>query len=675
MVLTIALLAGTLVALTSLSSSRAKASAGTTSLYVGETLSEGQSLVDGSLSAVMQSDGNFVLYNGSKPIWASNTGRPSDPGYRLVMQGDGNLVMYTPANVPVWATGSSGSNAFLVLQADGNMVLYSDPPAGYQAVWASGTYSPTGATTTSAAPTTTTTTSPPPPVITTTLSAGQTLLEGQALVNGTLTALLQHDGNFVIYHSNSPIWASGTGRPGDPGYRLVMQGDGNLVLYTPGNVPVWATGTSGLNAFLVLQADGNMVLYDDPPSGPRPVWASGSSIPLFPSTVGVYAYPTASQALADGWRIIADTGALGTPSAPWTGYNSATDANWGAAIQQSNPADPWLSFWTVSAPAYGSYCTGLISSASPIASSASVLGTNGSLGEGQSIVSPNQRAQLVMQIDGNLVLYTRSSTSSPWSAIWSTATSHPANGAGPFHLVMQADGNLVIYNAASAAVWSSGSCITSATTPAPYLVMQNDGNLVAYDNNATPIWSYGGGAVRPIAQPADFYAAGYAAGRYVAQTISNYGLSIKPSYEILDPEGYPDEHSCLDAIAGTACWFSNASYWSQMMAGWAAGLNTVAGMHPAFYATQSEYLVYNLAAINQPFFVAVAFGSSSPTSLDPPIRLNGVNGSNIVGVSAFYSGVSASLECSSVVAAANNIANWGYPLNTLQFDPGLRCPA
>ena len=40
-------------------------------------------------------------------------------------------------------------------------------------------------------------------------------------------------------------------------YTLIMQGDGNLVLYTNSNTPVWAT--TAVHAS--LQDDGNRVLY------------------------------------------------------------------------------------------------------------------------------------------------------------------------------------------------------------------------------------------------------------------------------------------------------------------------------------------------------------------------------------------------------------------------------
>jgi len=45
--------------------------------------------------------------------------------------------------------------------------------------------------------------------------------------------------------------------------RLVMQADGNLVIYESGGRAIWSTGTNGKPvAFAVMQGDGNFVLYD-----------------------------------------------------------------------------------------------------------------------------------------------------------------------------------------------------------------------------------------------------------------------------------------------------------------------------------------------------------------------------------------------------------------------------
>lgn len=106
----------------------------------------------------------------------------------------------------------------------------------------------------------------------------QTLSGGTALVsaNGQHRAEMQGDGNFVVYRANgTPKWASGTDGRAIGG--VIMQGDGNLVMYDPGG-PVWSSGTHGHpGAFLVMQDDGNLVIYD--PNG-TPLWATGTNITM-----------------------------------------------------------------------------------------------------------------------------------------------------------------------------------------------------------------------------------------------------------------------------------------------------------------------------------------------------------------------------------------------------------
>jgi hypothetical protein len=97
------------------------------------------------------------------------------------------------------------------------------------------------------------------------LTSGGQLGSQQFLLSSDLryALLLQSDGNLVLYGPGYHVlWNSGTGNM----TRLIMQNDGNLVGYN-GNTPVWnratATGTR-----LVTQADGNLVEYN----GNTPLW-------------------------------------------------------------------------------------------------------------------------------------------------------------------------------------------------------------------------------------------------------------------------------------------------------------------------------------------------------------------------------------------------------------------
>jgi hypothetical protein len=55
--------------------------------------------------AVMQTDGNFVVYNGAGHVWDSGT--QGNPGAHLEMQGDGNLVIYRTDGSHAWDSGTT----------------------------------------------------------------------------------------------------------------------------------------------------------------------------------------------------------------------------------------------------------------------------------------------------------------------------------------------------------------------------------------------------------------------------------------------------------------------------------------------------------------------------------------------------------------------------------------
>jgi LysM repeat protein len=107
-------------------------------LNAGDKLIAGQSLTspNGKYDLTMQSDGNLVLYDSGKPVWASETA--GSGAERLEMQPDGNLVIYGKKDKPVWSSKTNGNNgASLALQDDRNLVIY--PTAG-PALWASASF-------------------------------------------------------------------------------------------------------------------------------------------------------------------------------------------------------------------------------------------------------------------------------------------------------------------------------------------------------------------------------------------------------------------------------------------------------------------------------------------------------------------------------------------------------
>lgn len=84
--------------------------------------------------------------------------------------------------------------------------------------------------------------------------------------------VLQRDGNLVLYDARRhPLWASNT--EGQRVEKCIMQRDGNLVLYHRNGRPVWASNTVGKpGSYLLLQNDGNLVIYQ-----PQAIWASNTA--------------------------------------------------------------------------------------------------------------------------------------------------------------------------------------------------------------------------------------------------------------------------------------------------------------------------------------------------------------------------------------------------------------
>jgi hypothetical protein len=105
------------------------------------------------------------------------------------------------------------------------------------------------------------------------------LHEGTGYCTGsplTFELVLQSDGNLVIYNSGGrALWASNTDVHNPT--QAVMQTDGNFVIYSGGHA-LWATGTRNSGAYLCFQNDGNLVVYTGVVVGCNgyPLWASGT---------------------------------------------------------------------------------------------------------------------------------------------------------------------------------------------------------------------------------------------------------------------------------------------------------------------------------------------------------------------------------------------------------------
>jgi hypothetical protein len=339
-------------------------------LTQGTSMNAGDYIVspNGKFVTTMQYDGNLVTYSGNVPVWSSGT--PGAYGNYATFQNDGNFVVYNSSNVALWWSGTYGVSAdTLALQDDGNIHISASAIDKYTTNIKVNSY-----------------------VVNNVGSqiASQTKLNSGDYIkspDGRYTLVMQSDGNLVLYSADgTPLWTSGTG--GQPGSYALMQNDGNFVVYNAGNVPLWWSGTWSKGAStLKLQNDGNLVLY----------------------------------------------------------RNSDNSITWQTMTQTNNYQ-------------VNNYIGTQIAS-----------GTT--LHAGDYLRSPDWRYTLVMQEDGNLVVY----YAGGYTPIWNSGT---WNNSGAY-ATMQNDGNLVVYSANGNPLWNS----YTYTQGASVLKMQSDGNLVAYRNS------------------------------------------------------------------------------------------------------------------------------------------------------------------------------------------------
>ena len=121
------------------------------------------------------------------------------------------------------------------------------------------------------------------------------------------------------------------------------------------------------------------------------------------------------------------------------------------------------------------------------------LKTNEFLATNEYLVSPNGVFFVIMQGDGNLVVYRGAGPNDHHGALWASDKVAPA---GDFYAIMQADGNLVVYkgtgpNDNRGALWASGTVLPTGDF---FANMQDDGNFVVYKGTGPadshgPVWA------------------------------------------------------------------------------------------------------------------------------------------------------------------------------------------
>lgn len=192
---------------------------------------------------VLRPNNKLTEYSDFQSAWSPNPSNTDGNNY-LLMQSDGNLVLYGESGSPKWNSGTAGNpGAYAQLNTDGGLqIIASDNTT---VLWQNGvTIYPDYLKQTNNV------------IDKGSLYSGQTLTTADRKFRLTL----QQDGNLVLYSPTKAIWA--TFRFSPKVSRLQMQSDGNLVAYDTDNKAFWTSKTNGHpNSRLVLQPDGNLVIY------------------------------------------------------------------------------------------------------------------------------------------------------------------------------------------------------------------------------------------------------------------------------------------------------------------------------------------------------------------------------------------------------------------------------
>lgn len=409
---------------------------------------------------------------------------------------------------------------------------------------------------------------PPKPVApASTLSPGQTLQPGSFLVSadGRYELIMQADGNLVLYQGSTPLWSSGTA--GDDGAALTMQTDGNLVIYQNG-VMKWNSQTAGFpGASLQVQNDSNLVMYADG----HPIWDRDRGWFGDELDQGWTLEPGAFLLSPDGqYKLImqADGNLVqyqngkaiwssGTAGDPGASLTMQTDGN--LVIDQNGVVK-----WNSQTTGFSSVSLVMQSDANLVIYAAShpiwdrdrgwfgnELDGGWTLQPGAFLLSPGGQYELIMQSDGNLVLYRGG------QALWSSGTGGDVGAI----LTMQTDGNLVIYQN-GVAKWDS----QTAGFAGDLLQVQGDSNVVIY-HGSTAIWDRDsgklvgggsgggnlGGSIVSIAESQDQY------GSKVADSPANSLCNPYTAY-------FGDGTACSNGLRAVE-WCADFAAWAWRQAG------------------------------------------------------------------------------------------------------------
>lgn len=242
---------------------------------------------NGRYKMILDDRFNLKIYEDGNPIWAAdksvpyteNTELNTHKGESYVLQGAYSLYIADFYNKRTWSTKSSRNVDYTKpgrtvgqLQDDGNYVI-----VRYEALWSS---NPDLALV-------------PEATSVLAMNPGFRMTQGQEYKVGPITFIFQSDGNLVSYDQGmNPVWNSGT--VGQGADLAVMQEDGNFVIYNSAQSrAVWNSQTSGNpGAYAMVTDNGRFTVVKT-----FPIWARFGFIPDSPPS-----YSTHGVNLGEGVR-------------------------------------------------------------------------------------------------------------------------------------------------------------------------------------------------------------------------------------------------------------------------------------------------------------------------------------------------------------------------------------
>jgi hypothetical protein len=509
----------------------------------------------------------------------------------------------------------------------------------------------TTSTTTTTKPTVTTTTTTKPPTTTTTKPATTTTTKPVTTTTTKPTVTTTTTTKPPTTTTTAPIGATGFASdpqvlPGaTPSFATTLS-NGDLMVYTNTGTSIKSWSAQNLTALLdAPTVTGTLSIGTSSSSTDLAALTSAGSVELF-STQYASAAPIMSNQV---WNVQDLTSvAVGAP--PLSGALSVqvTPSQIAVAGQAANWGDLFV-------------LTSVTGSASWTATDVSATGGTSARTVGNIVTG--------LQINGELTLYAAGVTSPPPQgvgvyAIPSAKWTKAVTDGWP---IISETGGL----GTKSAPWVGFTGSSDVAESPDFLLGQSIYNA---HKRVTwlSFWTVSGPLAGQAMTASNYYDHGYAAGVWVATQIDSYrglGMGLKPDWVIFDPEGYPDNHSGLDAPGGSsaATLAKYATYWASMVNGWQVGINSVdPSLNAGVYASQSEYRNYSLSTLSSPVFMAIAFGGGGP------VPITGASGSNVRG---FISFGAACTPASTLQSEAETLMSppWGGQFNTLQFNAGVYC--